>query len=259
SMILSLGEKVGFSSYDALHIEGVLEDVFYALENHNFLKNFNPRTKRSPFLVTLRTGYHLIGINMNITGKKPGAQFFQKHFTRLYIEEASFETEQVYKQRRDSVSENGCVFRISGMTNFTKYSPAGKVFNDLSKKTWVCNLPQYVNPKWDEKEKVKAVKDFGGEQSVGFRVFIKGEIVEDGISVFDMERIRQSYNDNRIIKSFEINKDDFAFFEYKIIVERPNNCDNLYIFADIGESASTEIGIIAEINKKYRYFCNITL
>ncbi len=261
SMATQGSERVGFSSYDAIHIRGVLEEVIQVLEHHPLFKIFQPDINRSPnYRITFPTGYLLESVNMNITGKKPGAQFFQKHFTRLYIEEASFETEQVYRQRRDSVSENGCVFRIAGMTNFTKYSPCGQVFYDLSKKSWVLNLPQYINPKWNDKEKQKAVKDFGGEQSVGFRVFIRGEVVEGGVSVFDMERIRPYYNEDRVTKNFEINKDNFTNFKTIIIAERFKNATAEFLFADIGDgSAPTEIGIIFEINKRYRYEYNITL
>ena len=41
------------------------------------------------------------------------------HLHRLYIEEASMETQKVFQQRRDAISELGCVYRVSGMTNFT--------------------------------------------------------------------------------------------------------------------------------------------
>ncbi len=260
NMAVGENERVGFSSYDQIHIRGVLEDIVTILDNHPFFAVFEPHTTKSPnYRFTLNTGYSLESVNMNISGKKPGAQFFQKHFTRLYIEEASFETEQVYNMRRDSVSENGCVFRISGMTNFTKYTPCGRVFYDLSKRASVVNLPQYVNPKWDLRAKEQAVKDFGGEQSLGFRVFIKGEVVEEGVSVFDMERVRKCYNEEKYTKMFEVTKESYHRFKEDLIIEKPTNVQNCYIFADIGESAPTEIGIIFEVNKIYRFAYNITL
>ncbi len=260
SMILLENEKVGFSSYDALHIQGVLEEVFFAIENHPVTQIFEPKTKKNPYTVNLKTGYNLLGINMNVTGKKPGAQFFQKHFTRLYIEEASFETEEVFQKRRDSISERGCVFRFSGMTNFTKHSPCGKIFYNLKLKSWICNLPQYVNPNWDEKEKEKALEDFGGEQTIGYKVFIKGEVAEGGISVFDMERVRKCYNEKKRVKIFEINKDNFLNFDSYIFIERPSNADNCYIDMDVGDmGAPSEIIIIFEINKRYRWDYNISL
>jgi len=260
SMFLLGAEKVGFSSYDAIHIRGVLEDIIPVLEHHPLFTILDAQISRSPsYRIYLRSGYTLEGINMNLMGKAPGRQFFQKHLTRLFIEEASFETEEVYRQRRDSVSENGCVFRISGMTNFTRYSPCGKIFYDMSQRGKVVNLPQYVNPKWDFAMKEQAIKDFNGETSMGYRVFIRGEIVEDGVSVFDMERVRKNYDEDRVIKIFEVNKEVYAFFRSFIIVERPGNASETYIFADIGESAPTEIGVIFKINNKYRYVYNIVL
>jgi len=260
NMAVSENERVGFSSYDQIHIRGVLEDVILTLDNHPFFAIFQPHSNKSPnYRIALNNGYLLESVNMNISGKKPGAQFFQKHFTRLYIEEASFETEAVYNMRRDSVSENGCVFRISGMTNFTKYSPCGRVFYDLKKKPSIVNLPQYVNPKWDLKAKEQASKDFGGEQSIGFRIFIKGEVVEEGVSVFDMERVRNCYNDEKYIKVFEISKESFPLFREQLIIEKPSNVEQCYISADIGESAPTEIVVVFELNHIYRYAYNITL
>jgi len=259
-MLTAGSERVGFSSYDALHIRGVIEDMLQALEHHPLFRLYQPQVTRSPnYRISLRTGYLCDSVNMNLTGKKPGAQFFQKHFTRLYIEEASFETEAIYRQRRDSVSEDGCVYRIAGMTNFTKYSPCGKNFYDYSKKTQVLNLPQYVNPKWDEKGNKQAVKDFGGKQSVGYRIFIKGEVVEEGVSVYDMERVRQCYNEKRHTKVSEISKKDYPNFKSFVVVERPANAELCYICADIGESAPSEIAVIFVIKGKYRYVYNITL
>lgn len=264
SVLLLEGEKVGFTSLDALHIRGVLEDVIQGLEQHPILKQLEPKVNRSPtYRISLRTGYTLEGINMNIVGKRPGEQFFQKHLTRLYIEEASFETEEVYKKRIDSISEDGCIVRASGMTNFTKYSPIGRIFYDPHNKSRIVNLPQYVSPKWGKKEKERSIKEHGGEQSISYRIFVKGYVVEEGVSVIDMERVRKFYLEDRQVQSFEITKERFEYFESIIIVEKFRNATNVYITADIGESAPTEIAIIFELFVRgvyrYRYAYNITL
>ncbi len=258
-MIVMPGSLVGFASYDALHIKGVLETTVRIVEHHPFIKLFKERINRNPYLIQLKNGWNLISVNMNITGKKPGAQFFQKHFDKLYIEEASFETKDVYEQRRDSISEDGCVFRVAGMTNFTQHTPCGQMFYNLSNKAWVLNLPQYVNPKWDEKAKVKALKDFGGEQSIGYRIFIKGEVVEEGVSVFDMPRVRKNYVEGRLTKTFEIRKENFPYFEQLIVIEKPKNAEVTYVCSDIGESAATEIIVIFKIKDRYRLVYNVTL
>lgn len=254
------GWKTIFSSYDAVHIRSILERIIPIAENHFFFRLFNVRVKRSPtYLLRFKNGFTIDGVNMNIVSKNPGSQFFGHHVKKIWIEEGSFETEAVHEKRVDAISELGCIERISGMTNFTKYSPAGKVFYDLSKKSNLCNVPQYINPMWDEKEKAKAVKKYGGESSIGFRIFIKGEVVEEGISVFDMERVRKNYLEDKIIKNIEISKDTYGIFEQRLIVERPKNADTIYVAADVGEAAPTEIAVLAKINKKYRYIYNITL
>lgn len=261
SMIHLPGENVGFSSYDAIHIRGVLEKVIQVLELHPFYdKILEPKINRSPnYHFYLKSGYTLDSINLNLGSKNPGAQFFQKHLDRLYGEEWSFETEDVHKKRLDSISENGCVERLAGMTNFTKHSPAGRMFNDPYKKAWISNYPQYVSPKWDEKEREKAIREHGGASTASYRIFVDGEVVTEGISVFDIQRVKECYLEDREIKHFEIKKEDFDFFENIIVVDRPSNADRIFLCADIGESAPTEIIILAEINKKYRYLYNITL
>lgn len=259
-MILMDGDNIGFSSYDAIHIEGVLEPVIQAFENHPFLKLFEPRIKRNPYLIYLRKNRsRVLGVNMNLQGENPGGQFFQKHFTKLYIEEGSFEPQEVYQKRLDSVSENGCVYRFSGMTDFTKYSPPGKIYYDPKNISWIINYPQYVNPRFDAKTKEKAIKEHGGEQSIPYRMYVKGEIVEDLVSAMDMERVRKNYNDKKVIKNFEITKENYKDFTSFLIIEKPNNCECLYLCADIGETAATEIIVISQLNNSYHYLYNITV
>jgi hypothetical protein len=259
SMVHNNGESCGFSSFDAMHIRGILEKVIQVLENHPFFTIYDARINRSPtYRIFLKNGYCCESINMNLSGENPGGQFFQKHLTRLYIEEASFETEKVYEKRLDSVSENGCVYRIAGMTNFTKYSPAGKAFYDIHRKSLVVNYPQYVNPKWGEAERLKAIREHGGEDSMSYRIFVRGEVVEDGVSAIDMERVRKNYNTKKTIKHIEVSKENFSNLENILIVERPGNAERLFVCADIGE-AVTEIVIISEVNTIYNYLYNITV
>ena len=263
-MLLSVihldGWKTIFSSYDAVHIRSILERVIPITENHPLLKIYDVHVKRSPtYLLQFKNGFTIESVNQNIASKNPGSQFFGHHVKKIWLEEASFETERVHEKRVDATSELGCIERLSGMTNFTKYSPVGKIFYDLSKRPWIVNLPQFVNPMWDEKENKKALRKYGGESSIGYRVFIKGEIVEDGIAVFDMERVRKCYLDDKEIKILEIDKNTFPIFEQRLVVERPKNATTLYIAADIGESAPTEIVIFVDISQKYRYIYNIVL
>lgn len=253
--------EVGFTSSDAIHIRAILEEkLFPVLNRHPFFEMYEPRINRSPnYRCAFKNGYTLIGINMNLGSKAPGQQFYGKHLKRLYVEEASFETEEVFNKRIEAGSEDGCVTRSAGMTNFTKYMPAGRRFYDLKNKPWVCNLPQYCNPKWDAQQKEKAVKKHGGEQSITYRIFVRGEVVEEGISVFDMEIVRRFYMEDKIIKKFEITKDNFNNFQSLLILDKPNGVEEVFIAADIGESAPTEIVIMFKVGEKYKYAYNITV
>lgn len=263
SLIHYIGEKIGFSSCDFLHLKGVLEEVCTALGQHLFFDIFEPQINRSPYRIAMKNGTICDGINMNIIGKSPGKQFFAKHFSKLFIEEASQETDEVFQKRRDSVSENGCIYRISGMTDFTIHSPAGQVFSPpvINKKlqTRVINLPQTINPNWDQSKKEEAIKDFGGKNSLGYRINVEGEVVEEGISVIDMQRVRSQYNEDRKLKNFEITKKSFHNYENLLILERARNAEEVWIASDIGESAPTEITVFFKIKDKYRYVYNITL
>ena len=75
-----------------------------------------------------------------------------------------------------------------------------------------------------------------------------------------MQRVRENYLENKIIKHFEIDKKIFNKFKEIIIVERPSNAEEVHVHADIGETTSaTEIIVLFKINNKYRYEYNITL
>ena len=258
--LTSPGEPVAFSSVDLIHIRAVLDKIKKAFEDHKICKLWKRRITGAPdYKIELKTGYEINSVNFNLNSKDPGKQWYGKHVKRAYIEEASLETEKVYEKRKDALSELGAVFRVSGMTNFTKFSPSGRMFYDPENKAKVINLPQYVNPLWDEKEKNERMKEYGGETSIGYRIFVKGEVVEDGVSEFDMERVEKCFKRKKSIKRFEINKDRYKRFKDFIIVDRPVNAERLFLCADIGESAGTEIIILSEVEKKYIYLYNIVL
>lgn len=258
--------EAGFTSIDAIHIRAILEEKFIPIiTRHPFFSMMLPDSvnrgiNRSPsYKIAFRNGFTIVGINMNVQSRSPGSQFFGKHLKRLYIEEASFESKVVFDKRIDARSEDGCVTRSAGMTTFTRFSPAGKRFYSAKNRPWVCNLPQYSNPKWDERQKKEAVEKHGGENSISYRVYVKGEIVEDGMTVFDMERVKKCFVEDKAIKQFEITKTNFINFEDIIVVDRPPGIDEVQIHADIGEAAPTEIAIFFRKGDKYKYAYNITV
>lgn len=259
--------EIAFGSVDLIHINRVLDKVKSALSSHPILKLFTRRLKGAPnHKYTLRNNTELESVNFNIGSRQPGQQFYGLHFDRLYLEESSLEDEEVYNIRVESENEAGCVVRSSGMCNFTSYSPAGKAFYDPENKKHVINLPEYINKQaWDAKERKRKLEQYGGDSSLGWRVFVEGEIVTNGVSVFDMDRIRKACyleekkgKNVREIKSIEVTKERFPIFKNLIIVERPKNTERIFIDSDIGKHV-TEIVIHSEISDKYDYLYNITL
>jgi len=250
----------GCSSADQIHLDGVLDDVKDGIDYHPILSSWRVIIRKNPkWKITAKNGWKLDGVNMNVkSAKSPGDSFYGKHFKKLWIEEQSLETEKVYDKRKDALSEFGAVLRFSGMCNFTKHSPSGKIFYDKTYKSKIVNLPQYVNPYFDETEKKERIKEYAGQESINYRVFVEGEVVEDGVSEFDMERVSTCYDEKVEIKRFEIKKTQFKDFSKLIVVERPKNCERLYICGDVGDN-TTELIIISEVGSNYNYLYNITL
>ena len=73
-----------------------------------------------------------------------------------------------------------------------------------------------------------------------------------------MDRVRHNYLD-RPIKHLELTKEHYAQRENILIVEKPINAQQLFICADIGETAPTEIIILSKLDKFFKYLYNITL
>jgi hypothetical protein len=253
------------SSYDKLHLQEIFEKMINCFENHKIMRILNVHPLRSPtFKLNFANGCLLESVNMNIASKNPGGQFFGKHFGRHYMEESSYLTKEVSGKMLMAQSEQGCINRFSGMTTFTKTSPVGEIFFDLKNKKKIINLPSYINPTWNDKKEADAIKEFGGKDSPGYQVQIDGKVIEGAESVFDIQRIRQTYlvdkKGNPIsIKAFEVNKDSFFRYKEIVIVEKPVNAEFLGIYADIGEGgAASEYIIISKTNQIYRYIYRIT-
>jgi len=265
-------ETAGFSSFDMGHVKGALEPIVKAFESHPILKHFVLSITRSPnYYITTALGTILESINMNVAcGTKAGDQFYQRHFKRIIIEESSKESDIVYEKRQDSISNTGTIFRVSGMTDFTDLSPAGRQFYDADnrKKGRVLNLPQMINPEFNLKQRQKAVKKYNGETSLAFKIFVDGEVVQNAESALDMTRIRDNcyprkpngeLDESNTIKQYELDKKNFFLYKHRIIVDRPPNADKIIVSADISDIGITEIMVWALVNKKWQYLYNITL
>ena len=261
SMIHDANAWCGFSSADAIHLQDILDVVTRAVTFHPILNIFKRRFRASPkYELEAKNGWLLQGINMNVASKDAGRQWFGKHVRKLWIEEASLETDKAYDKRKDSLSELGAVLRLSGMTNFTRFTPAGKSFYDPDNKNKLLNLPQYVNPTFDDKEDKNRQKEYGGRDSLAYRIFVGGEVCEDGISEFDIARIEPYIDSKQDLKTFEIKKESFQYFKNLIVVVRPKNADRIFIASDIGDGAGgSELVIFSEVAGKYHYLYRIAL
>jgi hypothetical protein len=259
-MLTHGADKVAFASVDLIHLKQVLDPVKNCFEGHKICKLWKDRITGAPdYHFVLKNDWIMNSVNFNIGSKNPGQQWYGKHVFRVYIEEASLETEEVFAKRHDALSELGAIFRVSGMTNFTVHSPAGKTFYNQALKHWVVNLPQYVNPTYNLKREQEAEEFYGGKSSIGFRIYVDGEIVEDGISVFDMSRVREfSIVEKKKLSLMEVDKPNFKFFKQLLIVDRPAGQGRIFLDADIGLN-TTEINVIWESAKNYEYLYNITL
>lgn len=180
------------------------------------------------------------------------------------VHNSQYETEEVAHKRSQSTGEEGAIERFSGITSFKTHSPAGKIFDDQDKEGQLINMPQYVSPKWTDEMHEKAVKDYDGEDTIGFKIHILAEVLRDAVGLYDMERIRNNaYNKNRKIKHFEIDKDSYHMFKDELVLERPNNAFRMWLGLDFGEDTS-EINLISEIERPnqeslYKVIYNITL
>jgi len=253
------------SSCDAAKIRGVMDTVLSTFDNHPVLKNWNCKHKSHPaYLATFDNNCKLESVNNNMAGKEPGKNWFQKHADLNYEEEASFLTDSVTNKRLMAQSELGMVERLTGMANFKKISPIGRKFFDLKNENMVTNLPSYVNETWDKEKDEAAEQEFQGKQSPGYRTQILGQVVDDGNSVYDIERIRECYKRDKngdpiLIKTFEVNKNNFYRFKEILILDRPGNAESVWVCLDKGEGAApTEIIVLFKFGEIYKYEYNIT-
>lgn len=166
-------------------------------------------------------------------------------------------------EHHNFIANGFIVHNCSGMTNFTKHSPAGKAYNDKDMQKHLVNLPQYVNPTWDEYTKAKMMKEYNGETSIGYKVFVLGEVVEDGVSFLDMQRVRVNYKKDLPYKLIEIDKkkyDDFGGnVENFLHLSKSAGIKEYYLSADIGVTNITEIVIFGNTGEKYRECYNVIL
>lgn len=250
------------ASYDDKHVEKIAKDLFPALDSHPILRHLKCKviTSKGDRSITNALGNKITTINENILGKNPGHSWFGDHVHKVWYDEFSMTNEEASNIRLMCKSERGePIYRVASMTNFNTHSPAGEIFFNKQLAPWVINYPAYANPTWTEKSERDALKRFGSHESVGYRVNIDGEVLQNSETAFSIEKVRDTYDRSRITKSFIVNKKNFNRFKQNIIINRPEGIDRVEIGGDIGENLNpSEWIIIFKQNNLYNYVYNIT-
>lgn len=261
SMMITQSNKVNKCKVDK--IESILK-----LLNIKYCKNYRKSNKCIQFSINkYELPFYKMPCKKALKYLKTIIDIRRPIFNKQQIKcKGYLENQQVYdiETKCHSFIANGFIVHNSGMTTFTKTDPIGEIFFDLKNKKKIINLPSYVNPSWNDKKEADSIKEFGGKDSVGYQVQIDGKVIEGAESVFDIQRIRETYLTDKTgegiaIKAFEVNKDSFHRYKEIIIVEKPNNADSIGIYADIGEgNAPSEYIIISQADKIYKYIYRIT-
>jgi hypothetical protein len=252
-------KEMTMCSYDEKHVNKVLDAVKEFFVYHNFYKSCKQTTRGSPeYLIETKNGNKLFGINETVKGKSPGENWWGHHTFINFQDEIQAETEVAYSHKIDATSDFGVMEILCGIPLITKVSPLGRIIRDRTLRKSIIRLPQYVSYLWDDITKEKRIRDYGGQESAGYRINVAADLIEGAMGAFDMDRVKLNYNKKRTIKRFEITKKDFKIFKSLLIIEPIINADKVYVVSDIGDTAATEINVIAKINNKYHLIYNIT-
>jgi len=252
-------KEMALASYDEKHVGKVMDNVKEFMGYHNFYKSYKQRITGSPeYLIETKNGNKLFGVNETVKGKSPGENFWGHHFHIIFQDEIQAETEVAYSHKIDAVSDFGVMEILCGIPLISKVSPLGRTLRDQTLKRNLIRLPQYVSYLWDELTKERRIRDYGGQESAGYRINVAADLIEGATGAFDMDRVKTNYNKKRIIKRFEITKNSFKDFKSLLVLEPIINADRVFVCSDIGDSAATEINVIAKINNRYHLIYNIT-
>lgn len=149
---------------------------------------------------------------------------------------------------------NGYVYQFS-MFEILLYAPKSKKSKKFIDRLLVLN-PKIQNLK-------RGIKRIGIKENIKVwdLTTTSGTFIVNGFLVhncFDMQRVRDNYDPNKVIKAFEITKENYSQFFNILILDSYLNAEKTFIFADIGDTAATEIGIAFKVNNKYHLVYNIT-
>ena len=257
ALIVYSGLEMSFASYDEQHVNKPLDQVKDYIRFHPFFKCFKKTTKGHPeYTIETLNGNSLYGINETIKSSDHGKAWWGHHVHINFQDEIQTETEKAYEKKVDAISELGCIEVLCGIPLITKVSPLGKYIKN--NENTLLRLPQYVSPYWNDELRDKRLREYGGQQSLGWKANVEAELIEDAYGIFDMDRVRRCYTNTRQIRQFEIDKTNYQFYKSLLVLEPILNAEKTYLVADIGDVSATEILIISKINGKYVITHNIT-
>lgn len=254
------------ASFDDKHLKDREDRIAQLVETHKFFIMYHLGGQKktvnrgNKFKIQACNGYVMKGANEKVGTPQEGEQFHGIHAKVIRYDEASYMSEKGTQKRIDSVHPYGAIERYAGIPDLKIGSPLGKILSDPKKKKWICRLPQFVREDWNEETKQKKIEEFGGEESLGYKLNVAGDLLEGAMGKFDIERIKSKcIKQDKQVKVIEISKTNFHNFETLISIDRVP-CDQIYIASDIGTTGSpSEIIILfgslqdAKYHYKYRY------
>lgn len=266
TLIYSESGESCVASFDFAHLKKIATPIANLANYHPFFELYKRKGKEcvrftgGGMEIDTLLGHVLFGKNENCQSPDPGTAYHSLHCKKFIFDEVSYQTTEGRKKMVDAISSEGCIERLAGINDVRLGSPLGIILRDESKRNWICNMPQYVREDFDEQTKKRLIEEYGGEQSLEFKLNVLGEMVEGANSYFDMNRIREkSYNPKKHVKQFEIGKETFYKFD-KILVVDKQPAEMSLICSDIGTTGSpSEICIFFGNNELLKWRYNISL
>jgi len=163
------------------------------------------------------------------------------------------------------LTKNNSLMSIQHRKVFVKKKENKKVY-DLTTTcgTFVANgfLVHNCREDWGSDTKQEMIDKYNGESSYGYKLNVKGDIIEGAQGFWDMERLRKACRYGKTgttVKFFEIDKKKYQKLDQILILDRLP-CKQCYVASDIGTTGSpSEIIIVFFDGEKYNYHYNIAL
>lgn len=258
------------ASFDDKHLKDRQDRIAQLVETHKFFQQYHLTGQKktvnrgNKFKIQAVNGYVMKGANEKVGTPQEGEQFHGIHAKIIRYDEASYMSEKGTQKRIDSIHPYGVIERYAGIPDLRIGSPLGKILYDPKKKNWICRLPQYVQESWNPETRAKKIEEFSGQESLGYKLNVAGDLIEGAMGKFDIERIKaKCVKQDKQVKVFEISKVNYHHFEQLISIDRVPS-EQVYICSDIGTTGSpSEIiilfGSLVDQKYEYKYRYNIPL